>query len=70
MSMMCTLEIGPELISSLWNIHPILSFIFGDFGGGGGGGGGSVLLSSSSVRIVCLYIKLKTCSRSQKYHSK
>ena len=55
---MCVLEIVPELISNLYN--SILNFVFGDFGGL------RFAEFQQRVRIVGLYIKVKTCSRSQK----
>ena len=58
---MCIPGIGPELISSLQN--SILSFIFGEFGGGGGA---RFAEFQKGVKILGLYIKLKTCSRLQK----
>ena len=56
--LMCVLEIIPELISSLQN--SILSFIFGEFEGS------RFAEFQKEVKIVGLYIKLKTCSRLQK----
>ena len=41
-------------------------FIFGDFWEGGGGGGGRFAEFQQRVKIIGLYIKLKTCSRSQR----
>ena len=56
---MCILEIGPELISSLYS--SILSFDFGDFVCvcvcvcvGGGGGGGHFAEFQQRVKIVGL----------------
>ena len=56
--LVCILEIDPELISSLQN--SILSSIFGEFWGP------RFAEFQKGVKIVGLYIKLKTCSRSQK----
>ena len=62
---MLTISLNFGVHTRNWPRIQFLSSIFGDFGSGGGGGGRFTGFQQR-VKIVCLYIKLKTCSRSQK----